>query len=657
MGTDGVPDESERHCPHCEQTQSLTQGTIRNALTMCHEVAEGTSLDDATSNTAGTVLQELDATGKLARAKIEPHPELRVWAAPGHPLCEHCQSPLVMSSDADGPPQVRCPDCRGTPTQPLETAVSCYAEQAAGTLPAGHARDQIQAKLDTSSNSSMSIGVRCASCNAPLTVDESSRGSKCDYCGVFCLVPRQAHANGKDVVDPTAAWIAFEGPSKSRSHEQYAAMVLRIADAANPATTVDKLRALARDESSKVREAVASNRSTPREILAELVADPSEDVRTALATTTTDLDILRPLTDDGSERVLAGLAANVSAAPEVLGKLTGGTKRVREALAANPAAPAEALSQLAQDEHGPVRESVANNSNTPTTALEQLRNDRRIPARTAAATALRKRREASEARSASVPQQSGDDDAPAPRLLSSTGGGIAVMVLLAVTIPAVVLFTYHDLENPWPFVAPLALWGGFVGWGVASFIRKGPAVFRHPGMIAAIPCALLGIGMIGFANAMPSSEKAYGQASVRDSEAGTWQLELDGDGSSDCLMPTFMASASYDEVLFKRGGRWIWVKPDNVAVGVGRGSEQRAERASRQQCSTFAHQVAQGRKYELFGRRMGAHLAAVSGEVEVVCELPSGGSVEARFEFRRCRGDVVGPSFADSIDLEAIAGD
>ncbi|MGL4339545.1 MAG: hypothetical protein ACRCSP_03850 [Rhodoglobus sp.] len=74
---------------------------------------------------------------------------------------------------------------------------------------------------------------------------------------------------------------------------------------------IERLRLLATDTKSKIRESVASNRHTPEDLFAILAQDPDEGVRACVARNeSAPCDVLRSLADDESERVRGFLALN-----------------------------------------------------------------------------------------------------------------------------------------------------------------------------------------------------------------------------------------------------------------------------------------------------------------------------------------------------------
>ena len=77
------------------------------------------------------------------------------------------------------------------------------------------------------------------------------------------------------------------------------------------ASKIARLRVLARSESAKIRESVASNHHTPVDVFAALARDPDAGVRSCIARNEhVPVDVLRSLASDESEVVRGFLAVN-----------------------------------------------------------------------------------------------------------------------------------------------------------------------------------------------------------------------------------------------------------------------------------------------------------------------------------------------------------
>jgi hypothetical protein len=153
---------------------------------------------------------------------------------------------------------------------------------------------------------------------------------------------------------------------------------VRRAVAANPNTPLEVLWALAEE----MPETVATNRALRLTVTADpgvLAQAPVDPLCALLA----EEAVPEAWLQWGSRQegwdyreVRQAVASNPSTPPEALEKLAeDSVSDVRRAVASNPAAPAEALERLAGDLSGPVRLKVARNAATPTRLLNRLQCD------------------------------------------------------------------------------------------------------------------------------------------------------------------------------------------------------------------------------------------------------------------------------------------
>ena len=85
---------------------------------------------------------------------------------------------------------------------------------------------------------------------------------------------------------------------------------------------IARLRILATDANSKIRESAASSYHAPEDLMAQLAADPDAGVRGCVARNeSTPCDILRSLVDDESEMVRGWLAVNFYVPADVMERL------------------------------------------------------------------------------------------------------------------------------------------------------------------------------------------------------------------------------------------------------------------------------------------------------------------------------------------------
>ncbi len=98
--------------------------------------------------------------------------------------------------------------------------------------------------------------------------------------------------------------------------------VVRVELAGNPASSVELLARLGRDEDDEVRRRVAGNRGAPGELLELLASDKDSRVRYAVANNANaPAKLLECLAGDEDCSVRRGVAQNPSAPVEILGRL------------------------------------------------------------------------------------------------------------------------------------------------------------------------------------------------------------------------------------------------------------------------------------------------------------------------------------------------
>ena len=88
------------------------------------------------------------------------------------------------------------------------------------------------------------------------------------------------------------------------------------------ATKIARIRLLASDPNSKIRESAASSYHTPEDVMVALAADPDPGVRGCVARNeSTSCDILRSMANDESETVRGWLAVNFFVPADVMERL------------------------------------------------------------------------------------------------------------------------------------------------------------------------------------------------------------------------------------------------------------------------------------------------------------------------------------------------
>jgi hypothetical protein len=182
------------------------------------------------------------------------------------------------------------------------------------------------------------------------------------------------------VTNPEAAAADTTDPEQLRALSTHRYAAVRQAVAENPATPRDVLEALVRDHNHRPRFGVADNQSSdavqvalsaedagvrmvlcqrldlPKAAYEQLRADPDAKVRAALATATDRLDLLLLLAEDEVPAVRAGVAMNDSCSSDLLERLSvDGISEVRAAVACGTRLGEAAFQRLARDRSAVVR--------------------------------------------------------------------------------------------------------------------------------------------------------------------------------------------------------------------------------------------------------------------------------------------------------------
>ena len=146
--------------------------------------------------------------------------------------------------------------------------------------------------------------------------------------------------------------------------------------ASNPSTPRAVLEALLRDRRAEVRAAATKNENTPTQMAATLVGDRAIKVRAAVASRGVGADVLTVLAADPKCVVRQATAFNVQTPPELLNHLASDCcEEVRAAVAYNTNAPLTALTALARDEFRWAKSNVAANKSVSVDLLVVLAAD------------------------------------------------------------------------------------------------------------------------------------------------------------------------------------------------------------------------------------------------------------------------------------------
>ena len=146
--------------------------------------------------------------------------------------------------------------------------------------------------------------------------------------------------------------------------------------ASNPSTPRAVLELLLRDRRAEVRAAAVANENTPAQMVSTLVGDRAIKVRAAVASRRVGTDVLTVLAADPKWGVRQATAFNAQTPTELLNHLASDCcEEVRAAVAYNTNASLTALTALARDEFRYTKANVAANKSVPDDLLVVLAAD------------------------------------------------------------------------------------------------------------------------------------------------------------------------------------------------------------------------------------------------------------------------------------------
>lgn len=136
---------------------------------------------------------------------------LTIRAAPGHPLCEHCATPLEVQDRAGDAITVRCTTCDTSTRYGIPKRVRKHV---GGVLAPDHVLDGPEVRLDEEGGA---VAIRCPECGAALRASEGSRVATCEFCRVTSRIAPEIvdRLDERDTRERTW-WVRFEGASGRR---------------------------------------------------------------------------------------------------------------------------------------------------------------------------------------------------------------------------------------------------------------------------------------------------------------------------------------------------------------------------------------------------------------------------------------------------------
>ncbi len=213
-------------CVLCGLTQAFDPSAWREALAFAHGVGdlaggEGLHPDarwaiglanphaEIGITRASTPLV-VSGTGTVGGVAVSR--SLHVRAAPGHPLCGTCRSPLQVDRVAEGQLQARCAECGASARYDVSAAVVAACHGLRGVMSEGGRAGLQEARTVREAGV---VGLSCPGCGAPLRATGAARTVECAFCHLVSRVPGELAATGEDR-EPAALWLLLSGPSAAR---------------------------------------------------------------------------------------------------------------------------------------------------------------------------------------------------------------------------------------------------------------------------------------------------------------------------------------------------------------------------------------------------------------------------------------------------------
>lgn len=141
------------------------------------------------------------------------HLELR--AAPGHPLCMSCRTPLVVSKRKAGALSTSCPTCHREKHYEWSPKVHDAVPGLVGLIAADHESGGTEARVQR--DESGAVAVHCPDCGAPINVTSREGVVECSYCHNAVRIPAATlRSLGMLDLQPALWWLLWKGPSRER---------------------------------------------------------------------------------------------------------------------------------------------------------------------------------------------------------------------------------------------------------------------------------------------------------------------------------------------------------------------------------------------------------------------------------------------------------
>jgi DNA-directed RNA polymerase subunit RPC12/RpoP len=219
---DSLDADGAAECAHCGLRQRFDADNWRPGLAFAHSVADlaGPNLEGRSPHPAIWIGSDnpYAAVGDTTTFEQYSGNELSVDAAPGYPVCAQCREPLRVALAEPGACHTQCPRCGERASYKLADGaralysglLACVSDDARSDRP----RVRAQA-------TAAGITLVCASCGAPMNIENKSPVQTCRYCQASCIVPlRNAQRALHAAVEPSIWWLLLRGASPKRSELQ-----------------------------------------------------------------------------------------------------------------------------------------------------------------------------------------------------------------------------------------------------------------------------------------------------------------------------------------------------------------------------------------------------------------------------------------------------
>ena len=204
-------------CVHCGVDQRLEAICWQSVVEHAHAVADlaGPVANLRWANANPVTLSPFASVGQntaFADLAIET---LHVRSAPGHPLCDHCLTPLSIGHSTPTRLTVVCPSCQLQRSYDLPPPVLNLLPAVRGVVGAEHesGRRDVQTEVGAGGE----VVVRCGNCTAPLQFPPGTSVCHCAFCKVACrITPEAMWRTGTRALQAHWWWLLLDGPSARR---------------------------------------------------------------------------------------------------------------------------------------------------------------------------------------------------------------------------------------------------------------------------------------------------------------------------------------------------------------------------------------------------------------------------------------------------------